>query len=176
MLRNFLGLIVTAGALVAPAIADEPVKNVDGKMLLTAAQMDRVTAGGMADAFASITPELIKVIASGEGDQSAASTSSTTMKVTYEITPDGVYIPTFETDYEGSAEADSEQANVQQIVVVPEVPGDTPPPVEPEPERVLTPAEQFAEARGIQSIYSVGSVNNIMRQARDLARAALQNR
>jgi hypothetical protein len=130
----------------------------------------------MADAFASITPELIKVIASGEGDQSAASTSSTTMKVTYEITPEGVYIPTFETDYEGSAEADSQQANVQQIVVVPEVPGDTPPPIEPEPERVLTPAEQFAEARGIQSIYSVGSVNNIMRQARDLARAALQNR
>jgi hypothetical protein len=174
MLRKYLGLIVTAGALVAPAIADEPVKNVDGKMLLTATQMDRVTAGGMADAFASITPELIKVIASGEGDQSAASTSSTTMKVTYEITPEGVYIPTFETDYEGSAEADSQQANVQQIVVVPEVPEETTPPVVTEP--VLTPAEQFAKARGIQSIYSVGSVNNIMRQARDLARAALQNR
>jgi hypothetical protein len=114
MLRKYLGLIVTAGALAAPAIAEEPADIDDDKMLLSVAQMDRVTAGGFTDAFANVSSDLIKVIAAGEGDKSSSSTASATLNVTYTITPEGEYIASFETDYEGTAEADSQQATVQQ--------------------------------------------------------------
>jgi hypothetical protein len=164
MLRKYLGLIVTAGALAAPAIAEEPADIDDGKMLLTAAQMDRVTAGGFADALANVTSDMIAVVAAGEGDKSSSSTASATLNVTYTITPEGEYIASFETDYEGTAEADSQQASVQQNAPVPGVPDDdAPAPVEPEPEPdVLTQAQQLLQDRGLQGSRSATSIAKLI--------------
>jgi hypothetical protein len=159
-----LGLIVTAGALVAPAVADEPAKNVDGKMLLTAAQMDRVTAGGFADALANVTSDMIAVVAAGEGDKSSSSTASATLNVTYTITPEGEYIASFESAYEGNSQADSQQASVQPDTTGPEVPGDdVAAPDEPAPVPVvLTPSQQLLQDRGLQGGLSATSIANLI--------------
>jgi hypothetical protein len=170
MLRKYLGLIVTAGALAAPAIAEEPADIDDGKMLLSVAQMDRVTAGGFTDAFANVSSDLIKVIAAGEGDKSSSSTASATLNVTYTITPEGEYIASFETDYEGTAEADSQQATVQQSTPVPGVPDDdAPAPIEPEPEPVvLTQAQQLLQDRGLQGSRSATSIAELIRDIQEV--------
>jgi hypothetical protein len=175
MLRNFLGLIVTAGALVAPAIADEPAKNVDGKTLLTATQMDTVTAGGLSDAFANVSPDMIEVITSGDADNAASSSSRTTLNITYNITPDGIYKdPTIEIDYTGAAAADNQQATVVPNVVVPGEPAgpgapEVTPPSVPEPV-VLTRAQQFAKDNALNSRFSIQVVNSLISQLRNNAR------
>jgi hypothetical protein len=165
MLNKIVVSLACAGAVIAPAIAEQSDKTDAGGIALTAGEMDSITAGGLADAFADVTPDRIAVIVSAEGSNTAKSTSSAFYKVTYGDPLDEAPQPDIETDYEGRAEGDGQIFVVGQNVEAgeTEAPGDS---VNPAPEPVLTRAQLYARDNAMTSIYSVGSINELIARLR----------
>lgn len=159
MLLKIVVTLACAGAVIAPAIAETYAKIDAGGMVLTAAQMDGISAGGFADEFVSASVETtgdrILVEVSGQGDKKSESAASATLNFTYSPQlPDGTFPdPERESSYDGEVKTDSKIASVTSQVegvepIVPVV--DTP------AEEVITytASELLAQGNSISSIIS----------------------